>query len=37
MDYEIINGFWSDAGITESLYRSSTFVRNKIMKGDGIK
>lgn len=29
MDYQIVEGFWSDMGTPESLYRASTFVRNK--------
>jgi glucose-1-phosphate thymidylyltransferase len=32
IDYKIIDGFWSDAGTHDSLYRASTFVRNNIMK-----
>lgn len=34
IDYEIINGFWSDAGTFSSLFKSSEFVRNSIMKGE---
>jgi len=34
IDYKKINGFWSDMGTYESLYRASTFVRNSIIKGD---
>jgi glucose-1-phosphate thymidylyltransferase len=34
IDYKKINGFWSDMGTYESLYRASTFVRNNIRKGD---
>lgn len=37
IDYEIIKGFWSDAGTMESLYRASSFIRDSIMKGDNIK
>jgi glucose-1-phosphate thymidylyltransferase len=29
MKHEIIEGFWSDAGQVESLYRASTFIRSK--------
>jgi glucose-1-phosphate thymidylyltransferase len=29
MDARIVNGFWSDAGTFESLYNSSSFIRNK--------
>jgi len=29
MDYRIVNGFWSDMGTIESLYRASTFVREQ--------
>ncbi len=32
IDYEIIKGFWSDAGTHDSLYRASTFIRNKTIK-----
>lgn len=32
MGYEMVNGFWSDAGQFESLYRASTFVREKETK-----
>lgn len=32
MDYEIVKGFWSDAGQFESLYRASTFARKKEIK-----
>lgn len=32
MDYQIIEGFWSDAGTMESLYRASSFVRDKIIQ-----
>ncbi len=32
MDFEIINGFWSDAGTPESLYHASSFIRNKIIQ-----
>lgn len=32
MDYEIVKGFWSDAGQFESLYRASTFAREKEIK-----
>jgi glucose-1-phosphate thymidylyltransferase len=28
LDYRVINGYWSDAGTVESLYRASSFVRN---------
>jgi len=28
MDFRVINGFWSDAGTIESLYRASTLVKN---------
>lgn len=37
IDYEIIKGFWSDAGTFSSLFKASEFIRNKIMKGDDIK
>ena len=37
IEYEIIDGFWSDAGTFSSLFKSSEFVRNSIMKGDDIK
>lgn len=37
IDYMVIDGFWSDAGTHDSLYRASSFVRNSIMKGDDIK
>jgi glucose-1-phosphate thymidylyltransferase len=37
IDYKIIDGFWSDAGTHDSLYRASSFVRNSIMEGDDIK
>jgi len=30
IDYKILKGFWSDAGTYDSLYRASTFIRNKI-------
>lgn len=29
IDYEIINGFWSDAGTFSSLFNASEFIRNK--------
>lgn len=29
MDFEIINGFWSDAGQFESLFKASEFIRSK--------
>lgn len=29
MGYEMVNGFWSDAGQFQSLYRASTFAREK--------
>lgn len=29
IDFEIVDGFWSDAGTYESLYNTSTFIRNK--------
>ena len=32
MDYQIIEGFWSDAGTIESLYRASSFIRDKIIR-----
>lgn len=28
MDYQIVEGFWSDAGTPETLYKSSEFIRN---------
>ncbi len=31
MDFEIITGFWSDMGTVESMYRASSFVRDKII------
>lgn len=31
LDYEIVRGFWSDAGTFESLYRTTTFIRNNIV------
>lgn len=35
IDYEIIDGFWSDMGTVESLYRASSFVRSQVYnKGD---
>lgn len=34
MSHEIVNGFWSDAGQFESLYRSTIFVREKEIKSD---
>lgn len=30
IDYEIVNGFWSDAGQFESLFKASSFVRDNI-------
>jgi len=30
MDFRIVNGFWSDAGTFESLFRSSKFIKNKL-------
>lgn len=32
MDYEMVRGFWSDAGQFESLYRASVFAREKEIK-----
>jgi glucose-1-phosphate thymidylyltransferase len=32
MSYEIIKGFWSDAGTFESLYRANTYIRQSIFK-----
>lgn len=29
IDYQIIEGFWSDAGTMESLYNASSFIRNR--------
>lgn len=29
MDYDIVTGFWSDAGTFESLYKASSFIREK--------
>ncbi len=35
IDYEIVRGYWSDAGTFESLYRATTFIRNNIInKGE---
>lgn len=35
IDYDIIDGFWSDMGTMESLYRASSFVRSQVYnKGD---
>ena len=32
IDYKIIKGFWSDAGTHDSLYRASSFVRDKMLQ-----
>jgi glucose-1-phosphate thymidylyltransferase len=32
MGYRILNGFWSDAGTFESLFRASELVRNFLQK-----
>jgi glucose-1-phosphate thymidylyltransferase len=32
MDYQIIDGFWSDAGTFESLYGTSSFIRDNVRK-----
>ena len=32
MDFEIVNGFWSDMGTYESLFKASEFVRNRTKK-----
>lgn len=32
MDHQIIDGFWSDAGTFESIYRTSSFIRDNIKK-----
>ena len=34
IDYDIIDGFWGDAGTMESLYSASTFVRNRTIKNN---
>lgn len=34
MDYDIIQGFWSDAGQFESLFRASSFIRDSTIKKD---
>lgn len=31
MEYEILKGWWTDAGIPETLYRANTLVRDKIL------
>jgi len=31
MEYEILHGWWTDAGIPETLYRATTLVRDKIL------
>lgn len=36
MDYRIVDGFWSDAGTFESMYRTSEFIKNKI-EGNNVK
>ncbi len=33
MEYEVLRGWWTDAGITETLYRASTLVRNRELHG----
>jgi glucose-1-phosphate thymidylyltransferase len=30
LSYDILDGFWSDAGTFESLFRSSEFIKGKI-------
>ena len=37
MDFEIVDGFWSDAGTHESLYNAATFVRNKEIEKSAMK
>ncbi len=32
MEYDVLNGYWTDAGTFESLYRASTLVRRKGIK-----
>lgn len=34
MDFEIIDGFWSDMGTYESLYRASEFIRSKEIENE---
>ena len=34
IDYEIVKGFWSDAGTFSSLFNASEFIRNKAVKGE---
>lgn len=34
IDFDLIKGFWSDAGTFENMFISSEFIRNKIMKDD---
>lgn len=36
MDYDMVKGFWSDAGQFESLHRTSIFVREKRIRNDDI-
>lgn len=31
MEYEILRGWWTDAGIPETLYRATTLVRDKVL------
>lgn len=37
MNYRIIRGFWSDMGTYESLYKSTVFVRNNVIKNNAHK
>jgi len=33
LHYDILDGFWTDCGLPETLYRASTLVRKKLLKG----
>ncbi|MCK5706144.1 MAG: NTP transferase domain-containing protein [Candidatus Aureabacteria bacterium] len=37
MSYEILKGFWSDAGTFESLYKSNELIRKKLIKEKKLK
>lgn len=32
MEHEVVTGFWTDAGGYESLYRATTYIRNKVIE-----
>jgi hypothetical protein len=37
MTYDVLDGWWTDAGLPETLYRATTLVRERALRGERVE